>query len=200
MNGIGQPDRLIVINGPEDGAEFPIERAPFTVGSSPDNAAHLRTDALVRATHAQFTAMADGYRVRGMDGLRVLVDGKGVGVYRSRILRHGSVARVGHTLLCLDCAPNGLASRSRDVRTQGDIAWAARQIATWLRRGVRDLAHGLRWLVRRILGNWGKLLILAAIAMWLSPPFRYWVMNLLRGPLWHAQRAVRWILDQTLGR
>jgi len=45
---------------------------------------------------------------------------------RSRILREGQVLQVGNTELCLQCAPEGLAKRSRGLPAESDLVWCIR--------------------------------------------------------------------------
>lgn len=123
MRAPGYPDCLTVVNGPEDGTEFPIVRAPFYVGKDPASAVNLRLDSDVRPFHALVTVVSDGYRVRRGDTAPVYVNGKRAGMYRSRILRSGGLLQVGHTLLVLECAPDGLAGRSHGMVHESDFAW-----------------------------------------------------------------------------
>jgi hypothetical protein len=94
---------------------------------------------------------------------------------RSRIVRSGGRIQVGNTLLCVECAPDGLASRSHGIDTQSDLGWAVAQVA----RGLFHLGAGLVRLVTRVfgrlLGSWvgvGALFILL-YATW--PAFRYYI-------------------------
>lgn len=123
MRAPGYPDCLTVVNGPEDGTEFPIVRAPFYVGKDPASAVNIRLDSDVRPFHALVTVVSEGYRVRRGDSAPVYVNGKRAGMYRSRILRSGGLMQVGHTLLVLECAPDGLASRSHGMVHESDFAW-----------------------------------------------------------------------------
>jgi len=120
------PDVLEIINGPEDGTEFPINRAPVIVGSDLDCAVNVRLDESVQHHHARLTAVGDGYRVRKLRGGHLAVDGKQAGMIRSRVLREGNVLQVGNTELYLRCAPDGLAKRSRGLPMESDLAWCVR--------------------------------------------------------------------------
>jgi hypothetical protein len=165
-------DSLVVVNGPEDGAEFPIVRAPFDVGRDPCCTACITLDIAVQSRHARVWAVSEGYRVRRVTGSAVLVDGRRVGRFRSRILRPGGTVKVGHTLLALQCAQDGLASRSRGLVTQSDLVCFLR----WaLRRGFGSL-HRLPGVAMRLL-RWAAghkiLVVLALVALYvLYPPFR----------------------------
>lgn len=136
------PDMLEIINGPEDGTEFPINRAPVIVGSDQGCAVNVRLDENVQRFHARLTAVGDGYRVRRIRGGALTVNGKAAGVIRSRVLRHGGVLCVGRTELYLRCAPDGLAKRSRGLPTENDLAWLIRVLG---RKGW----DGVLWLTNR---------------------------------------------------
>ena len=179
MRNPDHPDCFVVINGPEDGTEFPIVRAPFYVGCDASCAVNVRLDDGVRHFHALVSVVSDGYRIRRNDEAPVYVNGKRAGMLRSRIVRSGGRIQVGNTLLSVECAPDGLASRSHGIDTQGDLGWVATQIA----RGVFRLGAGLVRLVTRVfgrlLGSWvgvGALFILL-YATW--PSFRYHVQHLV---------------------
>ena len=47
-----RPDAFIVVNGPQDGTEFPIMRAPFNIGQDSTCAVNVRLDGAVRGFHA----------------------------------------------------------------------------------------------------------------------------------------------------
>lgn len=126
------PDMLEIINGPEDGTEFPINRAPVIVGSDLDCAVNVRLDDFVQHHHARLTAVSDGYRVRKIRGGNLAVDGRQAGMIRSRVLREGNVLQVGNTELYLRCAPDGLAKRSRGLPTESDLVWCVRLLGSKL--------------------------------------------------------------------
>lgn len=120
------PDMLEIINGPEDGTEFPINRAPVIVGSDIGCAVNVRLDETVQLQHARLTAVGDGYRVRKIRGGHLAVGGKKAGMVRSRILREGHILQVGNTELYLRCASDGLAKRSRGLPMESDLVWFIR--------------------------------------------------------------------------
>lgn len=120
------PDVLEIINGPEDGTEFPISRAPVIIGSDQGCAVNVRLDEAVQQFHARLTAVGDGYRVRKIHGGNLTVNGKSAGLIRSRILREGGVLCAGNTEIYLRCAPDGLAKRSRGLPTESDLVWLFR--------------------------------------------------------------------------
>ena len=152
---------LEIINGPEDGTEFPINRAPVIAGSDQSCGVNVRLDETVQRVHARLTAVGDGYRVRKIRAGHLSVDGKAAGMIRSRVLREGGVLRIGNTELYLRCAPDGLAKRSRGLPTENDLVWCLRLLAgkTW---------RALRWLGSFSRGRsrfWRFLLIAFVVAM-----------------------------------
>src|SRR5690606_5710267 len=90
-------DSFEIINGPEDGTEFPIARAPFDLGSDPGCGVAIRLDDAVVRFHARVTAVAGGYRIRRITDTPVYVNGLRVGRIRSRIVRAKDVVKVGRT-------------------------------------------------------------------------------------------------------
>lgn len=153
MKEAGIPDSLTVVNGPEDGTEFSLTRSPFTIGHDASCTVCLRLDNDIEKIHVRVTAAGDGYRVRCATGKPVEVNDRRAGKIRSRILRSGQFLKVGHTELVLECAPDGLAGRSRGIVHESDWAWAFRTAVSGsfaLVRGlVRASAALLRWLRRR---------------------------------------------------
>tara|TARA_R110001592_G_scaffold138144_2_gene356734 strand:- start:615 stop:1202 length:588 start_codon:yes stop_codon:yes gene_type:complete len=127
------PDMLEVINGPEDGTEFPISRAPVIVGMDLGCDVNIRLDEAIELFHARLTVVSDGYRVRKIRGGRLSVNGKRAGVLRSRILREGEILEVGNTEFYLRCAPDGLARRSRGIPSESDAFW---MLQTGIKRGL----------------------------------------------------------------
>lgn len=169
------PDCFVVVNGPEDGTEFPIVRAPFYIGRDGSCAVNIRLDDTVRDFHVSVSTVSDGYRIRRNDDGPVFVDGKRAGMFRSKIVKSGGQLKVGETLLCLECAPDGLASRSHGVVTQSDLGWAISQTF----RGAYFLAkHALRFATRifgRLLSSWLALSSIVFLAYLVWPGFRYYV-------------------------
>lgn len=165
---MSQPDTLEIINGPEDGTEFPISRAPVIVGSDRTCDVNVRLDESVQRFHARLTAVGDGYRVRKIHGGSLRVNGKATGVIRSRVLREGDVLAVGKTEFYLRCAPDGLARRSRGLPVENDIAWAVRVLA----RSV----GGMLWWFITLTGGTSRfarglvvLFVVAAVAGYFRP-------------------------------
>ncbi len=173
-------DCFIVVNGPEDGTEFPVVRTPLFIGKDPACAIHLRLDPKVRDRHAQATVVADGYRVRRWDTAPVYVQGKRAGAFRSRVVRAGGTVQVGNTLLLLECAPDGLARRSHGVAAMGDLQWAVRQAGKGI---LKTAGHAIWWLRRmfgRLFASWLAIAVILFILMAFWPQFRHGVIHVLR--------------------
>lgn len=132
----GEPDRLEVVNGPEDGTVFPLTRTPFDIGSDPGCNVSLRLEPELRRIHARVTVVAEGYRIRKLGNGPVWVDNRKAGIVRSRVVRNGGIVRVGGTELCFVAAPEGLASRSYGLPQENDLSWAIRLLLRKLGRFV----------------------------------------------------------------
>lgn len=128
MNFMPTPDSLEVINGPEDGVEFPIIRTPIDAGADPLCALNLCLDQKIADHHARITVVSEGYRVRRLDKAPVWVNGEPAGMVYSQILRPGNILKLGDTELILRCSPDGLAMRSRGVSTEEDLVWAVKLV------------------------------------------------------------------------
>ncbi len=176
----GFPDHLEIVNGPEDGTRFPINRTPMDIGCDGSCGIFVALDPEVKRHHARVTVVSDGYRIRRLGGAGpVYVNGKRVGIIRSRIVRHAGIVRVGDTELCLLAAPEGLASRSYGLPTESDIAWLLRLLgaqvidfAQWARRTVIGL---LSFLSR----HWFMALMLLGFFFWLRTDIFWWLFNTL---------------------
>ncbi|MFO7975406.1 MAG: FHA domain-containing protein [Candidatus Hydrogenedentota bacterium] len=173
MKKAGHPDHFVVINGPEDGAEFPITRTPVYLGNDPQCAINLRLDNAIKPYHARVTVVSDGYRIRSIGGAPIFVDGKRVGTLFSRIIRDGEFVQVGNTFLALECAPDGLAVRSRGMPSESDIAWLMRQTADGAFRASRWSARFLINASREATHHWKFFLLLGFVIVYLVyAPFR----------------------------
>lgn len=184
MRAAGQADCFVIVNGPEDGTEYPVVRAPFYIGSHSSCPVQIRLDTDIEDHHALITVVSDGYRVRKTDRKPVLVDGKQAGSLRSRIVRNGGTIQVGSTLIAVDCSPDGLARRSRGIVYESDFGWAAQ-------RGMKNAVHLVRRgvsfafdLFRRILTSWLAILSILILLMVFWPAFRNWVMSWIRYAYW----------------
>ena len=173
MRGAGFPDYLVVVNGPEDGAEFPIARTPVYIGKDPQCAINLRLDNSIEAYHARITVVSDGYRVRSIGGASVFVNGKRVGVLVSHILRDGQLLQVGNTLMALECAPDGLATRSHGMASESDLAWLLRQSGDFAARATRRTLRFTSNAFREATHHWKFFTLLGAVVAYaVYAPFR----------------------------
>ncbi len=179
-------DTFVVINGPEDGAEFTVSRSPIDVGSDGSANIVLRLDDGVELKHCHLNAENGGYRVRGMGKGRAYVNGKRVGLVRSRIAKDGHVIQIGNTMMVLECAPDGLASRNRGVGAAADLLWAIRTFATESWRAVSALSR-LTWeMLRSFYSSWLAIGIILAIVYFTVPAFKYRVDNFAGWVRYHA--------------
>ena len=190
--GMKQPyiDLFQAINGPEDGAEYPVTRVSFDIGSDASCVVHLRMDPLVKYFNARATAVPDGYRVRRLTGAPVWVNGRRAGRVRSRVMRSGDILRVGQTELVLECVPGGVASRSRGLPMEGDVAWAARLFLHGLGKVLVRVWRGFRGIFGR---SFWLIVGLAAAGIlfgYLRPGWAQFVLN------W-AGWGIRWLRFQT---
>ncbi len=177
MSALQQSDMFLVVNGPEDGTQFPILRGPLHIGSDPACTVHVALDTAVAPLHAQVTVVADGYRVRRAGAGPVYVDDKRVGAIMSRVVRSGGTVRVGDTLLCVECVPHGLAGRSRGMVTENDFVWAARKAVGGLVAGITWAARLVLRTLRRLLKSWKLLTVVVIAILLLSPWTRAWTWH-----------------------
>ena len=180
MNGRGMHDTFEVVNGPEDGSVFAITRSPCDMGADPGCAVNITMDPHVRAMHARMTVVADGYRIRRVQGDAIRVNGRRTGRLFSRIVRHGGTVQVGGTLLCLQCVPDGLAGRSHGLPTDSDAAWLMRSLFRKLFLVVRVLWRSVRALLNNALGWIVSLLVLLALLSFFIPGLRLWLSQWLQ--------------------
>lgn len=138
-------DRFETINGPEDGTEFAVTRAPFDIGGDPGCAVNARLDDDVKRYHARAAVVAKGYRIRSLAGAPIYVNGKRAGRIRSRIARNKDIVKAGRTEFVVHIAEGGLASRSTGMPTESDVAWALRSL------GKGSL--GIFGILRRLMGS-----------------------------------------------
>jgi hypothetical protein len=181
-------DYFEVVDGPEDGVEYPITRTPVDIGSNPDCGIFMNFDRAVSPHHARVTVVSGGYRVRSMARPSVMVDGKHSGKIFARIVRNGGVIRVGATSFCLRCAPDGLASRSIGIPLESNWVWLLRSLGskTW-----RLLDYPLRLLLsvpRKILGMAVPLILLLAAVQYFRPGLiQYsllWIRSMIQWGIW----------------
>jgi hypothetical protein len=178
MRAAGQPDAFVVTNGPEDGAEHTIVRAPCHAGSDETCNVLLRLDKSVARHHALITVVSQGYRVRRLGSASVRVDGKRAGMLRSRIVRNGGTISIGHTHLALDCAPDGLAHRSQGIVAESDFGWVAQQAGRYAVHGIRRAIRFAISLFGRIVSSWLAIFAVLFLIYTLVPPVRYFVNDI----------------------
>ncbi|MCC6795672.1 MAG: hypothetical protein IT366_11195 [Candidatus Hydrogenedentes bacterium] len=180
MRAAGQADCFVVVNGPEDGAEFPIVRAPFHIGHDGGCAVTLRLDKGIEDFHALVSVVSDGYRIRKARDKAIYVDGYPAGTLRSRIVRDGGMVQIGQTLLILDCSPDGLARRAHGISTDSDIVWAASEGFAHIAKLVKGTARFVFNIVRRIVTSWTAMVAIAFLLYVFYVPFRWrvqWVLQ-----------------------
>jgi len=168
---VQQTDTFFVVNGPEDGTQFPILRGPLHIGSDPACTVHVALDTAVAPLHALVTVVADGYRVRRAGRGLVCVDGKRAGAILSRVVRSGGMVQVGDTLLCVECVPHGLAGRSRGMVTENDFVWAVRKAVGGLVTGTTWVGRFVLRALRRILTSWKLLAVVVVVLVLILSPW-----------------------------
>lgn len=190
-----QPDAFEVVNGPEDGTDFPVTRTPFDIGCDAGCGVMLRLDPEIKRYHARVTVVAEGYRIRRLANGPVWVDGRKVGIVRSRIVRSGGTVRVGGTDLCFVAAPEGLASRSYGMPTESDFGWALRLL---LRKAGRFLPALLRFAQDSFGGTLKMIVPLAALLFVLN---YFWpgILGEARDYAWRAYYFVRHYITVFIG-
>jgi type III secretion system (T3SS) inner membrane Yop/YscD-like protein len=186
-------DYLAVVNGPEDGSEFPLLRSPFLLGATAECLVRIGTDQSIEDVHAHLSATAEGYRVRSMTRAPVYVDGKRAGRLRSRILRSGESLKAGNTHMIMRCPPQGLASRSKGVALESDLAYTMRAGGRLLLRLVTGLLRMVLHLLQDILGFMNRhkfisFIILSALALYFIPQVRYFVFS-------HGLRGIKALIS-----
>ena len=95
-----RPGRLIVLSSPtlDEGAGFPVDAVPLSIGRAPENAIRLEGDEFASATHARVEGRSDGAWLldRGStNGTYV----NGIRVNKPHRLEDGDVVRIGETQL-----------------------------------------------------------------------------------------------------
>lgn len=186
MRAGGQADCFVIVNGPEDGTEFPIVRTPFLIGNDSGCTVNIRLDTGVKPFHAHVSVVSDGYRVRRADYRAVLVNGRAVGTLRSRIVRNGGVIQVGQTLIVVDCSPDGLARRSRGIVSESDFGWALRSAARKVSAIARSAGTFFYRAASRVLTSWLAMASILALCYLFWPAFRVWFNWIV---LWLYYRA-----------
>ena len=173
---IGRPDTFVIVNGPEDGAAFPITQNRFDLGKEPDCYVALRLDTSVQPRHAEVSVVSDGYRFRAVGSAPVFVRNKKAGLLRSRVARHGDIVRIGHTLLCVDCSRDGLAKRSRGLPLESDAVYLAKAFFYEIGRGTLAFLRFFFGSLRRLLGSWLGVTSVLLLLYFFWYPF-HWRVN-----------------------
>ncbi len=177
MRAAGLPDSLTVINGPEDGAEFPIVRTPVAIGQNPGCSVQIRLDRSVQPVHVSLNTVSSGYRIRSASNAPVHVNGKRAGKVRSRIARSGDVIRIGHTELVLECAPDGLAGRSRGISTDGDFVFSIKTALSGIFNGSWRLIRSIMRFPLYILRTKKLMFLILFIGLYnFVPAFHFFVI------------------------
>lgn len=182
MRAAGQADCFVVVNGPEDGTEFPIVRAPFHIGHDGTCTVTLRLDKGIEDLHALVSVVSDGYRIRKSRDKAIYVNGRPAGALRSRIVRDGGMVQLGQTLLILECSPDGLARRTHGIATDSDLVWAVREGSLTLLGFVTGAGHAVLRTLRRIVTSWTAMIAIAIVLYIVWPQFR-----------WSLQYAAMWV-------
>lgn len=190
MRAAGQPDAFVVTNGPEDGAEYTIVRAPFHVGSEETCNVLLRLDQSVAPHHALVTVVSQGYRVRSLGAAPVRVDGKRATMLRSRIVRNGGVLNIGHTQLAVDCAPDGLAHRSKGIVSESDLGWLAQRAARHALRSARHTAGFAISLFQRVVSSWFAIFAVLFAIYFFLPSVRQLVNNTISSAVYQIRALI----------
>ena len=188
MQHEGESDRFEIVNGPEDGTEFPLSRTPVDVGADTHCAVFVRLDPDVRPVHARITVVAEGYRVRRLGNGAVWVDGRRAGLVRSRVVRNGGIVRVGNTELCFCAAPGGLASRSYGMPSESDLGWVIRLFSAWMLRVVPSILG----FVRDSFGGTLKLIVPLVALLFVVEYFWPGILAEGRGMLYNAWLTARY--------
>jgi hypothetical protein len=179
MNNAGEPDYFVIVNGPEDGTEFPVVRSPLVIGSDPGATVSVRLDRGVRPKHAQISAVSNGYRVRRSEATPVWVNGKRTGALKSRIVRGGGIIQVGDTKICVQCSPAGLARRSTGIVSESDFAYFARSGLKNIFSSALSFLRTVRNTVGRVIFSGSGIFAIVVLLLIFWPGFRREVLDIL---------------------
>lgn len=150
MSGLFHSDIFEIVNGPEDGAAFPVVRVPTSLGRDARCAVQPRFDQSIELQHAHITVVSGGYRIRASSPTPIYVNNKRAGWIQSRIVRDGGIIRAGQTEFILRTSPEGLAARSMGLPTDSDLGWMLRRVGRGLylllRLGFRMLSSFGAWI------------------------------------------------------
>lgn len=99
-------DRLIIMNGPEDGRIFPLDRDLTTIGRLDGMEIALFFDLTVSRTHARILREGASYFIEDMKS-RFGTQVDGIRIQGKHPLCDGNMIQVGETLLGLRCRAAG---------------------------------------------------------------------------------------------
>jgi hypothetical protein len=77
---------------------------------------------------------------------------------------------VGYTELILECAPDGLASRSKGIISQNDFLWALRVGVKMLLASVGRVGQFVRLVLWRVLRRWKMIALIGGGALYFFVP------------------------------
>jgi hypothetical protein len=77
---------------------------------------------------------------------------------------------VGYTELILECAPDGLASRSKGIISQNDFLWALRVGVKMLLASVGRVGQFARLVLWRVLRRWKMIILIGGGALYFFVP------------------------------
>lgn len=179
MRSAGSPDVLLIINGPQDGTEFPIVGQEVRIGQSHECAVDIQLDRNVSGFHGVATATGDGYKIRSASGSPLIVAGKRVGRMNSRLLKPGEVMRVGYTDMLLECSPDGMSRRSKGIKVPTDFGWAIKGVVGGRVPVLDKLGRFISMIPRFAWHNKFLTIILAVMAMKFIPRVDKIVMDII---------------------
>lgn len=185
-------DVLEIVNGPEDGSEFPIVRSPVDLGNAPSCMVQARMDRSISGVLARATVVAEGYRIRRIGSGTLLVDGRRVGRIRSRILRNGGVLTAGDTEFMLITTTGGLASRSHGMPLENDAAWALRLLLHRAALLIRRTGGLIMGLLPSVSGGFIALVAMVCAALLLLPGLRMQTLHFLQSLWTYARYVLSW--------
>lgn len=187
MRKAGFPDAFVIINGPQDGTEFPIVEREVLIGSSSQCTVNVVLDRNVLPEHGIATAMAGGYCIRSTSASEIEVNGQRAGRLKSRMIRPGEILRVGYTELQLECSADGMARRSAGVKMPGDLVWFLKDCGRVLAKVGRRIAWMSRGFLRLVWAHKIVTVITLVAAYFIVPGFDStihaawaWLRNLKR--------------------
>lgn len=151
MSRLRRPDCFEIINGPEDGARFPVFRVPLYIGSAQRCDIILRLDDDIKPMHVKLSKAFGGYCVRCCGRAPAYVDGRRSGWLRTRIVRPGGIVQVGNTLLRLASAQEEQARASTQSPFNETHHYSRSGTSRWFAPLTRFVKH--HWMMSSICGT-----------------------------------------------